>query len=58
MKKKTAEMKPGDVVLIHDENAKRGMWKTGIIEATIVGKDGQIRGAKMRKMGVKYARIY
>ena len=49
--RKAAEVKLGDVVLIHEENTKRGMWKTGIIEETIVGKDGQIRGAKIRKMG-------
>jgi len=49
--RKAIEVKPGEVVLIHDENTKRGMCKTGIIEETIVGKDGQIRGAKIRKMG-------
>ena len=38
-------------MFIHDENAKRGMWKTGIIEETIASKNGQIRGAKIRKMG-------
>ena len=27
------------------------MWKTGLIEETIMGKDGQIRGAKIHKMG-------
>ena len=27
------------------------MWKTGIVEEVIKGKDGNIRGAKVRKMG-------
>ena len=36
--KKMAEVKPGDVVLIHDENAKHGMWKTGIIEETMMAR--------------------
>ena len=43
-------MKSGDFVLIQDDNAKRGMWKMGIIEEIIKGKDQQIRGAKVRKM--------
>uniref|UniRef100_A0A1X7VTQ6 DUF5641 domain-containing protein n=1 Tax=Amphimedon queenslandica TaxID=400682 RepID=A0A1X7VTQ6_AMPQE len=37
----------GDVVLIHDETP-RGLWKMGRIEETIVGRDGQIRGAVVR----------
>ena len=35
-------------MLVHDENAKRGQWKIGIIEKLIVGKDGQVRGASVR----------
>ena len=50
IKNRKAAVKPEDVVLIHDENTKREMWKTGIIEETIVGKDGQTRGAKIRKI--------
>ena len=38
----------GDAVLVHDENAKRGQWKIGVIEKLIVGKDGQVRGASVR----------
>ena len=45
-----AEVNVGDVVLIHDANAKRGMWKIGIIEEVITGRDKQIRGAKVRKI--------
>ena len=38
-------------MLIPDKNTKCGIWKIGIIEETIVAKGGQIRGAKIRKMG-------
>ena len=27
---------------------KRGNWKTGVIEELFVGKDGVVRGAKVR----------
>ena len=38
----------GDLVLIHDESQPRGFWRLAKVEDTIVGKDGQIRGAKLR----------
>ena len=41
----------GDVVVIHENNAKRGTWKTGVVEELISGKYGQVRGAKVRKTG-------
>ena len=44
-------IREGDIVLVQDENWKRGMWKTGIIEQLIVGKDGVTRGAKVSKPG-------
>ena len=47
----SAEVKTGDVVVIQDDNVKRGRWKTGIIEEVIKGKDGNIRGAKVWKIG-------
>ena len=39
----------GDIVLIQEENAKRNDWKLGIVEKLISGKDGQVRGAQVRK---------
>ena len=47
------DMKPalieiGDAVLLHEESKERGLWKMGIVEECIVGKDGHIRGAKVR----------
>ena len=48
--KEPVEVKLGDIVLIQDDNAKRGMWKMGIIEEIIKGKDQQISGGKARKI--------
>ena len=41
----------GDIVLIHEDNVKRNWWKIGVIENLIKGKDGEIRGAQVRKSG-------
>eukprot|EP00794_Sanderia_malayensis_P004957 gene4957-biopygen4019 len=41
----------GDIVLIYEDNTKRGLWKTGIVDALIKGTDGVVRGAKVRKPG-------
>ena len=48
---KPNEITKGDIVLIQDDNLKRGQWKIGIVEHAIQGKDGHIRGAKVRKAG-------
>ena len=49
--KSSAEVKAGDLVVIQEDNVKRGMWKTGIVAEVIKGKHGNIRGAKVRKVG-------
>jgi len=38
-------------VLVQEDHAKRASWKIGIVEEVIRGKDGEIRGAKVRKAG-------
>lgn len=38
----------GQVVLIHDENHPRGLWKLALVEELIKGSDGQVRGARVR----------
>ena len=38
----------GDLVLVHDEGQPRGFWRLAKVEDTIVGRDGQIRRAKLR----------
>lgn len=38
----------GNVVLVHEDNVKRSNWKMGKVVEQIVGKDGIVRGAKLR----------
>lgn len=38
----------GDVVLVHDENLPRGLWRLGRVEQLMVGTDGNVRGAAVR----------
>ena len=38
----------GEIVLVFGENMKRGLWKMGKVEELIAGKDGVVRGAKVR----------
>ena len=42
------QVEKGDMVIVEDESRKRKLWKTGIVEQTIVGKDGHTREAKVR----------
>ena len=42
---------PGDAILVHDDSAKRAQWKIAIVEELIRGKDGEVRGARVRKSG-------
>ena len=43
--------KKGDVVLIYEDNVKRNKWSVGTIEDLVIGRDGVIRGATVRKVG-------
>ena len=38
----------GDVVVVFEEEKKRGKWKTGVVESLVKGKDGVVRGARVR----------
>ena len=44
----TTDVKPGHVVLVHDQDNPRGFWKMGQIEKLIVGCDGLVRGSSLR----------
>ena len=39
----------GGIVVVHEDNAKRGLWKIAVIEGLIIGKDGIVRGAMVRR---------
>ena len=38
----------GDIVIIHEENRPRGLWKLGRVEELLKGNDGHVRGAVVR----------
>ena len=40
--------KIGDAVIVQDEERNRNKWKLGVVENVIKGRDGVIRGAKVR----------
>lgn len=42
------KVKVHDIVLVHDDNAKRLLWKMGKVVRIIYGKDGIVRGADVR----------
>ena len=44
----TADVKTGDIVIIHNQDHQRGSWKMGQIENLIVGRDGRVGGASQR----------
>eukprot|EP00794_Sanderia_malayensis_P019302 gene19302-biopygen16181 len=48
---KATVVKKGDVVLVAEDNAKRGQWKIAIVDEVMLGKDGEPRGAKINKVG-------
>ena len=37
----------GDVVIVFEDNVKRGCWKTAVVEDLVIGKDKVVRGAKI-----------
>ena len=49
--RKAVPIEIGDLVLLQEDSTKRGQWKTAVVENLINGKDGEIRGAVVRKAG-------
>ena len=47
-KAKDMNIKQGDVVMIKGEEKNRGLWKIGIIERLIPGRDGVVRAVRLR----------
>jgi len=35
-------------VVVHEDGVKRGLWKMGVVEGLICGRDKQVRGAHVR----------
>ena len=40
-----------EIVLIHEDNVKRNLWKIRVVENLSKGNDGEIRGAQVRRSG-------
>ena len=51
-KHQQASIENGNIVLVEDENKQPGLWKTAVVEETIIGRDGFICGAKVRTAGM------
>ncbi|CAB4002990.1 Pro-Pol poly [Paramuricea clavata] len=45
---KKSEINVGDVMLLQGEEESRGLWKMGVVEKLIAGKDGVVRGAILK----------
>ena len=41
-------MEKGEVLIIKSEEKNRAQWKVGVVEDLITGRDGVIRGAKLK----------
>ena len=48
---KLRKVQKGDVVTVFGEGEKRCKWKLAVVEELIVGKDKEVRGAKVRVVG-------
>ena len=49
--KESSDAKVGDVVLVFDENPKRGCWRVGRMKSLVLGMDKVVRGAKVVSKG-------
>ena len=54
---KTVPVKKGQIVLLQEENVKRGQWKVAVVDDVIYGKDGEPRGAVVRKSSGRRGRL-
>ena len=46
--KREREVEVGDVVVVYEEERKRGEWKMGVVERLVTGRDNVVRGATVR----------
>ena len=54
---KTVPVRKGQLVLLQEENVKRGQWKVAVMADVIYGKDRAPRGAVVRKSSGKRGRV-
>ncbi|XP_068707690.1 uncharacterized protein [Montipora foliosa] len=47
-KTKETALTPGDVVLIKGEERNRGLWRIGVVDKLIPGRDGIVRAVRLR----------
>ena len=45
---KAANVTVGEVMLIRRDEKDHGLWKMGVIRSVITGKDGVVRGVKLK----------
>ena len=38
----------GEVVVVYEDDKKRGGWKMGVVDGLVIGRDGIVRGATVR----------
>ena len=46
--RRSREVSVGDVAIVFDDNQSRGFWRLGLVMELIVGRDGHVRGAKVK----------
>ena len=46
--KREREVEVGDVVVVYEEERKRGEWKMGVVERLVIGRDKVVRGDTIR----------
>ena len=54
---KTVPVRQGQLVLLQEENVKRGQWKVAVVDDVIYGRNGEPRGAVIRKSGGKRGKL-
>lgn len=47
--KEHRNLRKGDVVIIHDENISRNLWKLGLVEESVLSSDGKVRSVVLRQ---------
>ena len=45
---KERELRKGDDILMKGDGKNRGLWKIGIVDKLIPGRDGVVRGVRLR----------